>query len=1503
MNRSTKRIGWLLVSMTGLLMAQGCPSFFNTGGSTGGNQNEPDDPGASPDPTPVVVIPTTPRDPALGDKVAVAIYTQTAIPQVKTTIATGLNDGSNCVDVILALGDIKPGSVDLRITQVAAKATPTTFIFDAGSPPAAAPTTFGTVTYDAVAKKGTYCPPAFVAEELLVTITVFASPSGTPTFALGSATILITPPGGSLSATLTADNAVIAAANSSAVNGTTVITNDTDNRRTAVLTATITGGVPFTTAGQVYSVQFFANDTAMGAPVFATNSLADPTIITASKTVTAVETGESIANGQLSPGAKTIKAIATDKNGTTSTAVLSLTVNAPLDIASSAVPNGAFVTLTATASGGLLDYRYTWSNPTNGTFRDNITTGPVVSLQVTDPNQACSATVTVTDGGGAAINTYAVRPTPNQPSCPNPSITAQTTSITDTTVNVVMSVTATNSQNGGAITYKWQRATRAAPSVFSDLSESAHLVGVATAQLTIVLPLLDPADDGFYRAVVTDGCGSLNSASISLDAVRPTVTSIVRKTPLAQGPTTSASVVYTVNFSEAVQGVTTGAFSLTSVSGALVGASVQSVSSATGTSIDVTVNTGTSGTAELRLDLTTIAGVSDAVGNVVASTFTSGETYLIDRDSPTVTNVTSSAADNTYPAGTLIAVLVTFSESVTVTGTPQLTLETGGTDRTVNYASGSGTNTLTFNYTVQAGDTSNDLDYVATNSLTLNGGTIRDSATNDAVLTLPNPGAAGSLGANKALVIDGIAPIVSTVTSNAADATYPLGTLITIQVVFSEAVTVTGTPQITLETGSTDRTVNFTGGSGTNTLAFDYTVQAGDTSADLDYVATNSLALNGGTIRDAAGNNATLTLASPSAANSLGNNKNIVIDGIVPTVTSVSSGTAAGSYPAGTVIPIDVVFSEPVIVTGTPQITLETGTTDRTVNFIAGSGTITLTFSYTVQAGDTSSDLDYVSTAALALNGGTIQDAATNNATLTLPSPGAAGSLGANEAIVIDTTAPTVTNVTSNAADGSYGVGTLISVLVTFSENVTVTGTPQITLETGVTDRTVNYVSGSGTNTLTFDYTVQSGDTAADLDYVATNSLALNGGTIRDAATNDATLTLPNPGAAGSLGANKAIVIDGNVPTVTSVTSNAANGTYNTGTLISVLVTFSKNVTVTGTPQITLETGTTDRTVDYVSGSGTTTLTFDYTVQAGDSSADLDYVGTNSLALNGGTIRDAANNNATLTLPSPGAANSLGANKAIVIDGIAPTVTNVTSNAADSTYPIGTLISILVTFSENVTVTGTPQITLETGGTDRTVNYVGGTGTNTLTFDYTVQAGDVSADLDYVATNSLALNGGTIADAAGNAATLTLPAPGAAGSIGANKAIVIDGVAPAVTNVTSPFGNGVESNAGVDIDIEITFNDVVTVNTGGGTPRLALNVGTFANYIGGTGTNTLTFRYTTQSGDDTGGADLDYNATNSLEANGGTLRDAAGNDATLTLPTPGAAGSLDGNKNIKIAVP
>ena len=408
--------------------------------------------------------------------------------------------------------------------------------------------------------------------------------------------------------------------------------------------------------------------------------------------------------------------------------------------------------------------------------------------------------------------------------------------------------------------------------------------------------------------------------------------------------------------------------------------------------------------------------------------------------------------------------------------------------------------------------------------------------------------------------------------------------------------------------------------------------------------------------------------------------------------------------------------------------------------------------------------------------------------------------------VIVNVIPTTVTGVSSRVKDDSYKQGDVIPITVEFSDLVNVTGIPQLTLETGSSDAVVNYSSGSGSSILTFNYTVASGHSSADLDYVATSSLALNSGTIKNASLNVATLTLASPGATNSLGANKAIVVDGTIPTVTGVTSTTSNGSYKQGDVIAITVGFSEVVNVTGTPQLTLETGSSDALVDYSSGSGSNTLTFNYTIGAGEISSDLDYTGTSSLALNSGTIKDAALNTATLTLASPGATNSLGANKAIVVDGTIPTVTGVTSTTSDGSYKQGDVIAITVGFSEVVNVTGTPQLTLETGSSDAVVDYSSGSGSNTLTFNYTIGAGEISSDLDYTGTSSLALNNGTIKDAALNAATLTLASPGATNSLAASRTLLIDTTLPTIV-ITATIGENVITNGSTinDTNIVITF--------------------------------------------------------------------------------------------------
>ncbi len=157
------------------------------------------------------------------------------------------------------------------------------------------------------------------------------------------------------------------------------------------------------------------------------------------------------------------------------------------------------------------------------------------------------------------------------------------------------------------------------------------------------------------------------------------------------------------------------------------------------------------------------------------------------------------------------------------------------------------------------------------------------------------------------------------------------------------------------------------------------------------------------------------------------------------------------------------------------------------------------------------------------------------------------------------------------------------------------------------------------------------------------------------------------------------------------------------------------------------------------------------------------------------------------------------------VDTVKPRVINVSSSSGMTSSIVGDFIPVVITFSENVVITGTPQIELETGATDHLVDRVGpSSGISALKFDYQVQVGDISADLAYKAINSLTLNGGTIKDSAGNNAVLTLPVPGAAGSLSANKNHVVDGIVPTVA-IT-----GVPTNSNTAFTATFTFSEVVT---------------------------------------------------------------------------------------------
>jgi hypothetical protein len=193
-------------------------------------------------------------------------------------------------------------------------------------------------------------------------------------------------------------------------------------------------------------------------------------------------------------------------------------------------------------------------------------------------------------------------------------------------------------------------------------------------------------------------------------------------------------------------------------------------------------------------------------------------------------------------------------------------------------------------------------------------------------------------------------------------------------------------------------------------------------------------------------------------------------------------------------------------------------------------------------------------------------------------------------------------------------------------------------------------------------------------------------------------------------------------PSVTSV-NVPATGNYRTGQALDFTVNFDETVGVSttgGTPRIplTLDTGGTVY-ANYISGGNSTALLFRYVVAVGNLDTTGISVGA-AIQLNGGTLQDAAPNNATLTL------NSVGSTTGVKVDGVAPYVTAITRKTpAAQAVNTGTVV-FQVSLSEDVSnvtsacfgITGingnvTANVASVSGGPqiyDVTVNITGGAG-------------------------------------------------------------------------------------------------------------------------------------------------------------------------------------------------
>ena len=102
------------------------------------------------------------------------------------------------------------------------------------------------------------------------------------------------------------------------------------------------------------------------------------------------------------------------------------------------------------------------------------------------------------------------------------------------------------------------------------------------------------------------------------------------------------------------------------------------------------------------------------------------------------TNATGAGKTSTLKIGDKIIVTVTLSETVVVTGEPTYTISIGGVNKSATYVStASNANTLVFSYTIASGDMTTTGITATTTALSLNTGSIKDTAGNAIQLATP----------------------------------------------------------------------------------------------------------------------------------------------------------------------------------------------------------------------------------------------------------------------------------------------------------------------------------------------------------------------------------------------------------------------------------------------------------------------------------------------------------------------------------------------------------------------------------------------------------------------------------------------------------------------------------------------------------------------------------------------------------------------------------------------
>jgi len=225
----------------------------------------------------------------------------------------------------------------------------------------------------------------------------------------------------------------------------------------------------------------------------------------------------------------------------------------------------------------------------------------------------------------------------------------------------------------------------------------------------------------------------------------------------------------------------------------------------------------------------------------------------------------------TLATGNTLTFTVPLSESVTITGSPQLKFTLGGSDRLADYSSGSGTGSLNFTYSVAGADET--LSDIVVDSIEKNGGTL---ASSNGIAMIRK--VSGSLSGT---IPDATAPTISTITavSSGGDPA-GIGDVITVTLDASEDLSQSGTPTLTLDIGGTSRTANFSTINSGN-AEFTYTVQAGDN--DANGITVTAITAAADELEDSSGNDLNTSFTLP-------NNLSLDVSTVIMGLTACPAG-------------------------------------------------------------------------------------------------------------------------------------------------------------------------------------------------------------------------------------------------------------------------------------------------------------------------------------------------------------------------------------------------------------------------------------------------------------------------------------------------------------------------------------------------------------------------------------------------------------------------------------